>query len=67
MSNCKCKTDFQNRVQMMLGVVGGASSPSQATGPLALHFTASLQLDMTRLLRVQQRTLGENERWDGLL
>ena len=67
MSNCKSKTDFQNGVQMMLGVVGGASSPSQATGPLALHFTASLQLDMMRLLRVQQRTFSENKRWDELL
>ena len=51
----------------MLVVVGGASSPGQATAPLALHFTASLQLDMMRLLRVQQRTFSENKRWDELL
>ena len=51
----------------MLVVVGGASSPDQATAPLALHFTASLQLDMMRLLRVQQRTFSENKRWDELL
>ena len=50
----------------MLGVVGGASSPGQATAPLALQFTASLQLDMMRLLRVQQ-TFSENKRWDELL
>ena len=67
MSNCKIKTDFQNRVQLMLGVVGGASSPGQAKAPLALHFMASFQLDMTWLLRVQQRTFSENKRWDELL